>query len=99
MCGLCCHDTIPVLGLDLSDLRQQTQERGANLEDYVSMPARPDLEERHHSIQDLIRQHELTSLQATLIYEHNASEPLTLAKAETGACRFLSGIRWMFCFS
>ena len=90
-CGLCCYDTIPVLGLDLADLKHQATGRGADLGDYVVMPEKPDLEDRRRSINDLVRQHELTSAQATLIYEHNTSEPLTLAKADTGACRFLSG--------
>jgi Fe-S-cluster containining protein len=88
-CGQCCHDPIPVLGGDLAELRRQSAERGVDLSRYVSFPDPPDLEERREGIADMIRQHDLTPLQATLLYEHNCAEPLTLARSETGACRFL----------
>ena len=89
-CGLCCYDTIPVLGLDLDGLQRQATLREDPLSRYVVYPDPPDLEERRRGIQDLIRQHDFTLQQATLIYEHNCAEPLTLAKADTGACRFLN---------
>jgi len=89
-CGKCCREPIPVLGYDHARLARRlgvSQERLA--ERFLSAPQRPDPHERADDIGRLERQIGLSPEEATLIYEHNRSEPVTLERDETGRCCFL----------
>ena len=82
-CGECCRDPVPVLGYDVRRIIEEAG--GASLDEHLSFPAKPDIAERAKSIVDMVRQHGLSDLEATLIYEYNRSEPVTMAKHD-GAC-------------
>jgi Fe-S-cluster containining protein len=89
-CGECCTDNIPVLGLDLFRLSQGLhKELDCVISTNIIMPEKPGLEARQKSINELVRSNGLSKLGATLIYEYNNSEPLILAKKNSGECCFL----------
>ena len=85
-CGLCCYDDVPVLGYDLAALRAALGDR---FDRHVCLPARPDLAARRGAVRDLARQHGLQDLEAVLIYEHNNSQPVTMARESPGPCLLL----------
>jgi Fe-S-cluster containining protein len=89
-CGICCKEPIPVLGYDLDKLTSRLGlSREALLDRYLDRPEVPCSEERNKAIRELERQHDLTALEATLVYEFNRAEPIILARDENGTCIFL----------
>ena len=91
MCSRCCYDTIPLFGYDVDGLRTLAAERGERLEDHILLPEAPSLALRRQGIQELRRDHGMDRAEATLIYEANSAEPITLARNGLGGCRFLDG--------
>ncbi len=90
-CGLCCYyHTLPILGYDIHDLRTALDVTEEELfSRYVDLPDRPDIEERRAAIADMMRQHDLDRVTASLLYEYNTAEPVRFAKAEDKGCVFL----------
>ncbi len=90
-CGLCCYyETLPILGYDLHDLRVALEVSEEELfAGYVDLPKPPDLDERRESIVDMMRQHDLDRVTASLLYEYNTAEPVRCAKAADNGCVFL----------
>jgi hypothetical protein len=89
-CGECCSDNIPVLGLDLSLLIQGLSISLEELkETCLTIPMQPDLQTRRKAIKEMVSSNGLTTMEATLIYEYNNSEPIILAKKNAGECCFL----------
>jgi Fe-S-cluster containining protein len=91
MCARCCYDTIPLFGYDLAALQALAAERGESWTDYVVLPAPPDTAARRRAIAGLQRDNGMSRAEATLIYEANSAEPVTLARGGLGGCRFLDG--------
>jgi Fe-S-cluster containining protein len=91
MCARCCYDTIPLFGYDVAGLQALAAERGEVWTDYVALPPQPDVQGRRRGIRELQRDAGMSRSQATLIYEANAAEPVTLARNGLGGCRFLDG--------
>jgi Fe-S-cluster containining protein len=91
MCARCCYDTIPLFGYDVPALQALAAERGELWADYVVLPAAPDVAARRRAIKELERDNGMNRAEATLIYEANSAEPITLARNGLGGCRFLDG--------
>ena len=89
-CGECCGDDIPVLGFDIPRLMEGTSLSIDDLKlSVLTMPEAPDLQSREKAIRELARAHDFSRLNATLLYEYNNSEPVTLARGDDGTCLFL----------
>ncbi len=91
MCARCCYDTIPLFGYDLAGLQGLAAERGEPWTGYVVLPAAPDVAARRRAIKELQRDNGMSRADATLIYEANSAEPISLARNGLGGCRFLDG--------
>ncbi len=90
-CGECCSDPVPVLGTDLHRLPRVT---GLSTPEYLrarcDLPEPPDPAARERGIRELERDLRLSRHAATLLYEYNQAEPITLKRNATGACRLLA---------
>lgn len=90
-CGECCSDSVPVLGSDLDRLPAVT---GLSLTEYLrtrcDLPEPPDLAAREQGIHELQRDFQLSAHTATLLYEYNQAEPITLKQSPEGTCLLLS---------
>ena len=80
-CGGCCAEEIPVLGLDL---------QGRIDKDSLTLPKPPDPAERREAVEQLAGEHRLSLEEATLLYDHNNAEPITLRRC-CGRCVNLAG--------
>ncbi len=89
-CGICCREPIPVLGFDIARLKRRLGVSEGLLEErYIDLPEVPNGEERNQSIRALRTEHSFSDLQATLVYEFNSAEPVTLKRKVEGSCVFL----------
>ena len=61
----------------------------ALLAGYLDRTGVPDAGDRSRAVRDLERQHGFATLEATLVYEFNTAEPVTLGRDENGTCVFL----------
>ena len=87
LCGECCGDLVPVLGIDIDPLcRRLDCNRETLFAHVLTLPEPPDLEERHGAIESLRRDFDLARETATLLYEYNNAEPLTFQRHASGVC-------------
>jgi len=99
-CGECCSDNIPVLGLDFAVLGIDPGALvsgpaalgpgpGHASGNIVVLPDKPDMGFRRKAIREMCGWTSISELEATLLFEYNNAEPLTLARQASGACCFL----------
>ena len=99
-CGECCSDNIPVLGLDFAVLGIDPGALvsgpaalgpgpGHASGNIVVLPDKPDMGFRRKAIREMCEWTSISELEATLLFEYNNAEPLTLARQASGACCFL----------
>lgn len=85
-CGRCCYlEHLPLLGLDLLDMRRRRQ---VDLSPWVQYPVPPDRELRRRGIDEITRQHDIDQVTAALLDEYNTGEPISYKK-RLGGCIFL----------
>ena len=85
LCGECCGDLVPVLGIDLLPLSRRIG-ADALYGSVLTLPDRPDMRERRESIASLTRDSEMEATTASLIYEYNNAEPVTFRRHANGVC-------------
>lgn len=90
-CGICCHDLIPVLGMDLAAFGYQRGQGDGRLRNQLVLPERPDLSQRSKDIRETMTQFGISEPEATFLYDINRAEPLALPRREDGVCRYLEG--------
>ena len=94
-CGECCNQRIPVFTEDMERLCSSRAgldhgpERRIFLDGAVDLPQPPDMVARAAGIRDMIRDMQMSTEEATSIYEFNQSEPIALRHGEDGMCVFL----------
>jgi len=90
-CGECCNQPIPVMGLDIMILQENT---GLSLykvlEKYIVFPQKPNLNSRRDGIKEFVNMCGLSKSEAALLYEYNQCEPLILPRKKDGTCSFLN---------
>lgn len=89
-CAECCNQPIPVLGLDLVKIQNETKLSFDDvIKKYIILPNKPDLEEREKGIEDFNKTFGLDEINAAIMYEYNQCEPLILPRRDDGTCEFL----------
>lgn len=90
-CGVCCHDLIPVLGMDLAAFGFQPGQGEELLRNQLVLPDPPDLRRRSKDIRETMTRFGIGEPEATFLYDVNQAEPLALPRREDGGCRYLEG--------
>ena len=90
-CGICCHDLIPVLGMDLAAFGYQPGRGDEPLRNQLVLPRHPDIQQRSKDIRETMAQFGISEPEATFLYDVNQAEPLALPRRDDGGCRYLQG--------
>lgn len=92
-CARCCYQDVPVLGLDILNLKKNLRLTLKEvLDKFVILPEKPNTKARRSAIKDFMRNCDTDLIKASILYDYNQSEPLLLPKKEKGACIFLNEI-------
>ena len=88
-CGDCCHDNVPILGIDIIKLMRYLKLKNINKDlQFLNYPRKPHLNHRKKSLKELSQLFGLSEFEAAIFYEYNNSEPVVLCKNDKGKCIF-----------
>jgi Fe-S-cluster containining protein len=86
-CGNCCFDIIPIIGYEIRRIMEIMNIKTISQEFYyLVLPNKPNVAGKNNSIHDLMKTYNLSESIATILYEYNNVEPITMNKNKDGQC-------------
>ncbi len=80
-CGTCCHDPIPLNGIELREIMG-----GKTGSPRPLIPKKPDVGKRIKSIKEISRTFEMPMDAATILHDFNNADPVCVPKTADGNC-------------